>query len=155
MTHTKNIKELAIWLDCSQSTVNKLLRIEGNPGKTAKGYPVAAWQKFKNIHKGKNTGRPREVAEGQENLETASDNISDLRRRELEEKVKKLEIDNATKSSQLMPISEVVEIFNTFASEWRKTIESTGLDKIEKDKCFKSLQMATERIGKRYTESQR
>lgn len=76
-----------------------------------------------------------------------------LRVKKLEEEVKKLEITNAIKAGELMPIADVIDIFSQFADEWKKTIENSGLDKIEKDKCFKSLQMASERIGRRSRQS--
>ena len=142
----KSITELATLMGVPRKTIYEWKVKASAPPTPPKKIPVQAWVNWIKENTNKAQTDPEKFGDG----ETS---IGDLKKRELEEKVKKLEIDNAMKSSQLMEISEVVKIWNMFAVEWRKVIENSGLDKIEKDRCFTSLESATERIKQRVEKS--
>ena len=144
----KTLVELAKLLGVSRQAIYDWKKNPDAPVCPKGKIDVKAWVDFVNIYS------PRAITLGDDEAVEDVKDIGLLKIKKLQEEVKKLEIDNATKAGQLMPIPEVVEVFNKFASEWRKVIDNSGLDKIEKDRCFKSLQMATERIGKRLEASQ-
>ena len=70
----------------------------------------------------------------------------ELKARLLEEQIRKLEIENRKRSEELIPVDMAIEVWGQLAREWIMVIKESGLDSVEREMCFKSLDKATGEI---------
>lgn len=165
--YAKNISELARYLGASYDSLRRHLAKPGSPIKSKQGYNVKECRKWYPTTANKYAGVqrvPRKV-DGEPEAAADTDDENDgqydamsfdaMKRKELAEKIKKLEISNAKESEQLIEIGVAVDLWGEFAEAVRKVIENSGLDDIEKDRCFEALVRATRKLHEKHARAMR